>query len=84
MVQSNAERKTKFAKTINLNFKSINIPQFLFQAKQIGVYTKPGDLEYMQDKFFENNYGTFIIKQAGHWVQQEQPEKTSDAIFKIL
>ena len=48
-----------------------------------GMHQKPGDLECMQEKFFENNYGTFIIKDAGHWVQQEQPQKTSATILKF-
>ena len=48
------------------------------------MYQKPGDLEKMENVFLKNYYGRFIIKQAGHWVQQEQPNKTFDLILKFL
>ena len=48
------------------------------------MYQKPGDLEKMENVFLKNYYGRFIIKQAGHWVQQEKPNKTFDLIVKFL
>jgi pimeloyl-ACP methyl ester carboxylesterase len=38
----------------------------------------------MENFFFKKYYGRFIIKKAGHWVQQEQPHKTFDLIIKFL
>ena len=49
-----------------------------------GMYQKPGDLEKMENIFFKNYFGRFIIQQAGHWVQQEQPNKTFQAIINFL
>ena len=47
------------------------------------MYQKPGDLEKMEN-VFKKLLCRFIIKQAGHWVQQEQPNKTFDLILKFL
>ncbi len=49
-----------------------------------GMYQKPGDLEKMENVFLKNYYGRFIINKAGHWVQQEQPDKTFEIILKFL
>ena len=48
------------------------------------MYQKPGDLEKMENVFLKNYYGRFIINKAGHWVQQEQPDKTFNIILKFL
>ena len=71
---------------IELNLpKSINIPAiFISGSADWGIYQKPGDLEKMEEVFLKNYYGRFIINQAGHWVQQEQPNETFDLINKFL
>ena len=38
----------------------------------------------MENVFLKNYYGRFIVNQAGHWVQQEQPNETFDLINKFL
>ncbi len=78
--------KKEKLKIIKLNLpKSIYIPSiFISGSADWGMYQKPGDLEKMENIFLKNYYGRFIVKQAGHWVQQEQPSKTFDFIFKFL
>ena len=69
--------KKEKLKIIKLNLpKSIYVPSiFISGSADWGMYQKPGDLEKMESIFFKNYYGRFIIKRAGHWVQQEQPNK---------
>ena len=78
--------KKEKLRIIKLNLpKSIYIPSiFISGSADWGMYQKPGDLEKMENVFLKNYYGRFIIKQAGHWVQQEQPNKTFDLIIKFL
>ena len=65
--------------------KSIYIPSiFISGSADWGMYQKPGDLEKMEKSFLKNYFGRFIIKQAGHWVQQEQPNKTFELIIKFF
>ena len=37
----------------------------------------------MEKSFLKNYFGRFIIQNAGHWVQQEQPHKTFELIIKF-
>ena len=71
---------------ISLNLpKSTNIPSiFISGSADWGMYQKPGDLEKMETVFLSNYFGRFVINQAGHWVQQEQPYKTFEVIIKFL
>jgi hypothetical protein len=72
-------------KIIKLNLSnSTKIPSiFISGNADWGIYQKPGDLENMESSFFKNYFGTFIIKNAGHWLQQEQPNKTFDTIINF-
>ena len=78
--------KKEKLRIIKLNLpKSNNVPSiFISGSADWGMYQKPGDLEKMENFFFKKYYGRFIIKKAGHWVQQEQPHKTFDLIIKFL
>ncbi len=71
---------------IKLNLpKSTDIPSiFISGIADWGLYQKPGDLEKMENIFLKKYFGRFLIKQAGHWVQQEQPAKTFEVIIKFL
>ena len=48
-----------------------------FFIKNYDAYKDPG-------KYCEEYKGTFIIKSAGHWVQQEKPEKVNKIIKNFL
>ena len=74
-------RKEKL-RIINLNLpQHISIPSiFISGSADWGIYQKPGDLENMESMFLKNYFGRVIIDKAGHWIQQEQPDKTFNAI----
>lgn len=65
--------------------KSIEIPAcFIAGSKDWGVFQRPGAYETMQNKTFKNMKECHLIPKAGHWVQQEQPEKVSNILIKFL
>ncbi len=68
-----------------------NMPPTLYQptlfisgAQDWGTFQKPGALEHMQTNVCANLRGTQLIKSAGHWVQQEQPEETVRLLLNFL
>ena len=78
--------KKEKLRIIKLNLpRCISIPSiFISGSADWGMYQKPGDLESMESSFLKNYFGRFIIDKAGHWVQQEQPNKTFKAIINFL
>ena len=65
--------------------RSIEVPSmFIGGASDWGVYQKPGDKEAMQGKACSDLRGFHLVAGAGHWVQQEQPEKTSELLLQFL
>ena len=71
---------------IKLNLpRYISIPSiFISGSADWGMYQKPGDLENMESLFLKNYFGKVIINKAGHWVQQEQPDKTFNALINFF
>ncbi len=64
--------------------KNINIPSmFISGEKDWGMYQKPGALEEMRKNVCKNFYGINIVKNAGHWVQQEQPKKVCELLLNF-
>lgn len=57
---------------------------FIAGASDWGIYQKPGELQAMQSKACSNLQGCHFIEGAGHWVQQEQPEKTVELLLPFL
>ena len=55
---------------------------FIAGKKDWGIYQEPGVLECMSDVCSEL-HGVLLIDGAGHWVQQEQPEKITHEILKF-
>jgi pimeloyl-ACP methyl ester carboxylesterase len=65
--------------------KKIGIPSmFIAGASDWGVYQKPGELERMQSEVCTDFRGAHLIEGAGHWVQQEQPDKTSALLLDFF
>tara|TARA_Y100001934_G_scaffold280605_1_gene387775 strand:+ start:1119 stop:2234 length:1116 start_codon:yes stop_codon:yes gene_type:complete len=55
--------------------KKIEVPScFIAGEKDWGIYQKPGALDLMENNLCLNYKGRHIIKNAGHWVQQENPK----------
>ena len=64
--------------------KYTNVPSiYLSGEADWGTFQKPGEKEKMESIFFNNFFGTKLIKKAGHWVQQEQPFMTYNTIMKF-
>ncbi|KAL9119240.1 MAG: hypothetical protein Q9187_004207 [Circinaria calcarea] len=64
--------------------KKVEVPcLFIAGSKDWGVYQEPGVLERMSEVCSEF-HGVTLIDGAGHWVQQEQPEKVTREIINPL
>lgn len=57
---------------------------FISGASDWGTYQNPGALEQMQEDACTDMRGVHLIPGAGHWVQQEQPEKTVQLLVEFL
>jgi pimeloyl-ACP methyl ester carboxylesterase len=65
--------------------KTINIPStYIAGAADWGIYQQPGALERMQSQACTDFRGSHFVEGAGHWVQQEQPERTSRLLLDFL
>jgi len=65
--------------------RTIDVPScFIAGASDWGVYQKPGDLEQMQHSACTQMRDCHLIPGAGHWVQQEQPERVSELLLRFL
>ena len=64
--------------------KKIEVPcVFLSGSKDWGIYQEPGVVDRMAD-VCKDFRGVKMIEGAGHWVQQEQPERVAEEIFNFL
>ena len=65
--------------------KTIDVPStFIAGRKDWGVYQNPGDLQRLETTHTTKYQGTHLVDEAGHWVQQEQPEQVSELLLKFL
>ncbi|HLN08962.1 MAG TPA: alpha/beta fold hydrolase [Xanthobacteraceae bacterium] len=64
---------------------AIEVPSlFIAGSSDWGIYQVPGSIERMQDTACTRLRGVHLIAGAGHWVQQEQPERVSDLLLGFL
>jgi pimeloyl-ACP methyl ester carboxylesterase len=65
--------------------RTIDVPScFIAGASDWGVYQKPGDFEQMQTSACTRMLGCHLVPGAGHWVQQEQPEKVAELLLEFV
>lgn len=65
--------------------RSIDVPAtFIAGSSDWGVYQNPGAVERMQQTACSNFRGCHLIDGAGHWVQQEQPERVAELLLRFL
>jgi pimeloyl-ACP methyl ester carboxylesterase len=65
--------------------RTIDVPSIFIAGKSDwGVYQVPGSLERMQQRACTLMRGCHLIDGAGHWVQQEQPERVSELLTRFL
>lgn len=65
--------------------RTIDVPSLFIAGKSDwGIYQKPGDIDKMQHRVCTHMQGCHLVNGAGHWVQQEQPEKVCELLVPFL
>ena len=65
--------------------RTIDVPAMFIAGKSDwGTYQRPGNFERMQQNACTRMLGCHLIDGAGHWVQQEQPERVSALLTEFL
>ena len=65
--------------------RTIDVPSLFIGGKSDwGVYQTPGAAEAMQKSACTKMMGFHLVDGAGHWAQQEQPEKVSALLLAFL
>jgi pimeloyl-ACP methyl ester carboxylesterase len=65
--------------------RTIDVPSvFLAGQSDWGIYQAPGSLKRMQEHACTQMRGCHLIEGAGHWVQQEEPERVSELLIQFL
>jgi pimeloyl-ACP methyl ester carboxylesterase len=65
--------------------RKIEVPSIFIAGKSDwGTYQRPGNFESMQHSACARMLGCYLIDGAGHWVQQEQPEKVTELLIDFL
>ena len=64
--------------------RTIDVPSIFIAGKSDwGTYQRPGNFERMQQSACTRMLGRHLIDSAGHWVQQEQPERVSELLLEF-
>src|SRR5690242_7192121 len=65
--------------------RTIDVPSlFISGTADWGMYQTPGAIERMQGTSCTRLLGVHRVEGAGHWVQQEQPEKVCELLLAFL
>jgi len=65
--------------------RTIDVPStFIAGRRDWGVYQSPGALDAMSNKACTRFAGVHLVEGAGHWVQQEQPDKVAELLLRFL
>ena len=65
--------------------RALDVPATFIAGKgDWGVYQRPGNFERMQSTACTHFRGAHLIDGAGHWVQQEQPERVAALLVAAL
>jgi pimeloyl-ACP methyl ester carboxylesterase len=65
--------------------RTIDVPSMFIAGKSDwGIYQAPGAIERMQESACTRMLGCHLIDGAGHWVQQERPERVSELLIGFL
>jgi pimeloyl-ACP methyl ester carboxylesterase len=65
--------------------RTIDVPAlFVAGRSDWGIYQTPGAIERMQESACTRMRGCHLLAGAGHWVQQEQPERVSELLIELL
>ena len=65
--------------------RTIDVPSmFIAGLSDWGTYQTPGAEESMRTRACTNMVGFHLVEGAGHWAQQEQPERVSRLLIDFL
>jgi pimeloyl-ACP methyl ester carboxylesterase len=65
--------------------RTIDVPSiFISGTSDWGVYQRPGAVDRMNGGSCTQMTGVHLLDGAGHWVQQEQPEKAAELLLTFL
>jgi pimeloyl-ACP methyl ester carboxylesterase len=65
--------------------RTIDVPSCFISGRQDwGIYQRPGAIEAMQASACTDMRAVHLIEQAGHWVQQEQPDDVSRLLLAFI
>jgi pimeloyl-ACP methyl ester carboxylesterase len=65
--------------------RTIDVPSmFIAGTSDWGVYQTPGAVDRMRSRACTRMVGFHLLDGAGHWVQQEQPEKVTRLLIEFL
>jgi pimeloyl-ACP methyl ester carboxylesterase len=65
--------------------RTIDVPScFISGVADWGTYRKPGALDRVRSVACTRMEGVYLIEGAGHWVQQEQPERVNTVLLDFL
>jgi pimeloyl-ACP methyl ester carboxylesterase len=65
--------------------RTIDVPSLFIAGKSDwGTYQRPGNFERMQNVACTRMLGVHLIDGAGHWLQQEQPERVGELLLEFL
>jgi len=65
--------------------RTIDLPSLFIAGKSDwGIHQVPGAIERMQASACTRMRGCHLVEGAGHWVQQEQPQKVSELLLAFL
>jgi pimeloyl-ACP methyl ester carboxylesterase len=65
--------------------RTIDVPAIFISGKSDwGVYQRPGAFERMQSAACTRMSGCHLLDGAGHWVQQEQPDRVAELLIGFL
>jgi len=63
----------------------IEVPAtFLAGSRDWGMYQSPGALNAMAERACRHLMGCHVVDGAGHWVQQEQPERVVELLLQAM
>jgi pimeloyl-ACP methyl ester carboxylesterase len=65
--------------------RAIDVPsQFVAGKSDWGVYQTPGAVDKMRSTACTRMAGFHLVDGAGHWVQQEQPDRVASLLIEFL
>jgi len=73
------------AEMLTFSGRTIDVPsQYIAGRSDWGTYQTPGSVDRMRNSALTRMAGFHLVEGAGHWVQQEQPERVSALLIEFL